>query len=158
VPIVLALSMGVAIAQQPAAPAPPAFVQQGQQLSREGRLDEALALYRTVLKTVPDSLPAHNAAGTVLDLMGKGDEARVHFQKAIDAAPDALAKAGAQRAMAMSWAFSGNCQQTVKYEQMVMQYYATQRDFVQQGEVADEAARVCIDHGDLDTAYQWYLT
>ena len=29
-------------------------------------------------------------------------------------------------------------------------------NFFQQGEVADEAARVCIDSGDLDTAYDWY--
>ena len=136
----------------------PEFVRQGQQLIREGKLDEALSLYRSNLKTTPDSLPANIAAGTLLDLMGKGDDARQHFQKAIDAAPDAMAKANAERAMAMSWAFSGNCRQTVKYEQMVFEYYVTTKDFYQQGEMADEAARVCIDNGDLDTAYQWYKT
>src|SRR3954471_18521812 len=113
VPIaVAALLTGAAYAQQPAAsPEPFTFVQQGQQLTREGRLAEAISLYRTVLKAQPDSLPAHNAAGTVLDLMSEGDEARRHFQKAIDLAPAGLAKANAQRAMAMSWAFSGNCEQ-----------------------------------------------
>jgi len=30
------------------------------------------------------------------------------------------------------------------------------KNFFQQGEIADEAARVCIDSGDLDTAYHWY--
>jgi tetratricopeptide (TPR) repeat protein len=30
------------------------------------------------------------------------------------------------------------------------------KNFFQQGEIADEAARVCIDSGDLDTAYDWY--
>ena len=94
----------------------------------------------------------------VLDLIGRGEEARPYFQKAIDAAPDPLSKANAQRAMAMSWAFSGDCRQTVKYEQMAIAYYMTTKDFYQQGELADEAARVCLDSGDLDTAYQWYLT
>ena len=136
----------------------PDFVRRGQQLLREGKPDQALSLYETALKANPDSLPAHNAAGTLLDLVGKGDEARKHFQKAIDLAPNDAAKANAQRAMAMSWAFSGNCKETVRYEQMVMQYYAGTKDFYQQGEMADEAARVCIDNGDFDTAYQWYRT
>jgi tetratricopeptide (TPR) repeat protein len=30
------------------------------------------------------------------------------------------------------------------------------KNFFQQGEIADEAARVCIDSGDLDAAYKWY--
>jgi hypothetical protein len=30
------------------------------------------------------------------------------------------------------------------------------KNFFQQGEIADEAARVCIDSGDLDAAQKWY--
>lgn len=136
----------------------PDFIRQGQQLLREGKPDQALSLFETALKANPDSLPAHNAAGVLLDLTGKGEDARKHFQKAIDLAPNAAAKANAQRAMAMSWAFSGNCKETVRYEEMVLQYYAGVKDFYQQGEMADEAARVCIDNGDFDTAYHWYST
>jgi len=136
----------------------PEFVRQGQRLIREGKPDEALALYQTILKSDPNSLPAHNSAGTLLDLLGRGEEARQHFQKAIDLAPNPGAKANARRAMAMSWGFSGNCKETVRYEQMVIQHYAEAKDFYQQGEMADEAARVCIDNGDLDTALQWYRT
>src|ERR1700751_3900736 len=106
-PITVALLTGAAYSQQPTLPEP--FVQQGQQLAREGRLAEALSLYLIVLKAKPDSVPGHNAAGTVLDLMGDSDGARRHFQKAIDLAPAGPAKASAQRAMAISWAFSGNC-------------------------------------------------
>ena len=62
----------------------------------------------------------------------------------------------AQRAMAMSYAFEGNCKKTVEYEQHVFDYYGSVKNFFQQGEVADEAARTCIDSGDLDTAYHWY--
>ena len=44
-----------------------------------------------------------------LDNDGKYAEARQLLQKAIDTAPTASAKASAQRAMAMSWAFAGDC-------------------------------------------------
>jgi len=100
--------------------------------------------------------------GTQLDLQGKGAEARAVFQKAIDSAPMASAKANAQRAMAMSWAFDGNCQKAAAYEDMVIDYWKTQeqaapdRAFYQQGEMANEAARVCLDNGDLNTAYELY--
>jgi tetratricopeptide (TPR) repeat protein len=58
--------------------------------------------------------------------------------------------------MAMSWAFEGNCKKSLEYEQQVFDYYVGIKDFFQQGEIADEAARVCIDSGDLDTAFKWY--
>jgi tetratricopeptide (TPR) repeat protein len=96
-----------------------------------------------------------------LDLQGKGAEARQLFQKAIDSADAPAAKASAQRAMAMSWAFEGNCKETGKYEQMVIDYWVTKEKddhnaFYQEGEMADEAARACIDSGDLDAAFAWY--
>ncbi len=100
--------------------------------------------------------------GTELDLEGKGSEARAVFQRAIDSPPNPSAKANAQRAMAMSWAFEGNCKKTAEYENKVIDFWKTQetaipdRAFYQQGEMANEAARVCIDNGDLDTAYELY--
>ncbi len=133
-----------------------------QQLMRDGKLAEALTVYQEQLKTAPDSVQANNGAGIVLDLMGRGAEARKYFQKAIDVSSDPAAKANAQRAMAMSYAFSGDCKNTVKYEQMVFDYWKTRESadpgnaFYQQGEMANEAARVCIDAGDLDTAEKWY--
>ena len=132
-------------------------MRQAQQAMREGKLDDALGVYRKELAANPNSLPANNAAGTVLDLMGKGADARQHFQRAIDAAPDAGSKANAQRQMAMSYAFEGDCRNTVKYEQMVIAYWVTreqaepQNAFYQEGEMANEAARACIDSGDLET-------
>jgi tetratricopeptide (TPR) repeat protein len=144
------------LAQPPKGQPQPEFVRQGQQLMRQGKMDEALALYRQELEKTPDSLPAENAIGTLLDVMGRGAEARQHFAKAIDLAPTPQAKAMAQRAMAMSYAFEGDCANTVKYEQQVFDYYVSTNDAYQQGEIADEAARVCIDSGDLDAALKWY--
>jgi tetratricopeptide (TPR) repeat protein len=134
----------------------PEFVKQGQQLMRDGKLPDALALYRQTLQTSPDSVPANIAAGSVLDVMGKGDEARKYFTKAIDVADTPEGKASAKRAMAMSYAFEGNCSKAVEYEQQVFDFHGSVKNFVQQGETANEAARVCIDSGDLDTAYKWY--
>ena len=154
--IVVLLSTAPLLAQAPAQQQPPEFVKQGQQLMREGKPDEALALYRRTLETSPDSLPANLAAGTVLDIMGKGEEARKYFTKAIDVADTPEHKAGARRAMAMSYAFEGNCAKSVEYEQQVFDFYGSAKNFFQQGEIADEAARVCLDSGDLDTASKWY--
>src|ERR1043166_6316340 len=100
--------------------------------------------------------------GTQLDLEGKTAEAKALFQKAIDSATTPAAKANAQRAMAMSYAFDGDCRNTGKYEQMVIDYWTTQEKdqpgnaFYQEGEMANEAARVCIDSGDIDAAERWY--
>jgi len=136
----------------------PEVVKQGQQLIREGKPDDALALYRKALQSTPDSMPANIAAGSVLDLLGKGEEARKYFSKAIEVADTPEHKAGVQRAIAMSYAFEGNCDKTIEYEQQVFDYYGSVRNFFQQGEIADEAARVCIDSGDLESADKWYKT
>lgn len=96
------------------------------------------------------------------DRDGQTAQARAIYQAAIDSATDPAAKARAQRAMAMSYAFDGDCANTVKYETMVAAYWATresddpQNAFYQQGEMANEAARVCLDAGDLDAAERWY--
>jgi tetratricopeptide (TPR) repeat protein len=137
-----------------------ANLQAASQAMRAGKTAEALAAVREELKANPTS----TAAANMLDTLGATTEARAVFQKIIDAAPDAAAKAAAQRAMAMSYAFDGDCANTVKYEQMVIAYHVTREQsapqdaFYQQGEMANEAARVCIDAGQLDAAEKWYRT
>jgi tetratricopeptide (TPR) repeat protein len=97
-----------------------------------------------------------------LDSEGRTTEARVIIQKLIDEAPDPQAKAAAQRFMAMSYGFDADCANAVRYEEMVIAYWKTreavdpQNAFYQQGEMANEAARVCIDAGNLDMAEKYY--
>lgn len=99
---------------------------------------------------------------TALDLQGKYTEARQLIQKEIDSATDPRLKASAQRTMAMSYAFESNCRKAAEYEQMVIAYWKTREmeeptnAFYQEGEMANEAARVCIDSGDLNTAEKFY--
>ena len=135
----------------------PEFIRKAQPLLREGKFDEALVIYKSELDKDPKLIAALNASGVALDLKGNGIEARKFFARAIEAAPDATTKANAQRQMAMSYGFEGDCKNTVKYEQMVFDYWGTKKDFYQQGEMYNEAARVCIDSGDLKTAEKYYL-
>jgi tetratricopeptide (TPR) repeat protein len=154
--LAISVSLTPLFAQVPGQQEQPEFIKQGQQLMREGKMDDALALYRKTLQMSPDSVPANIAAGSALDLMGQGEDARRYLTKAIQLADTPEQKAMAQRARAMSYAFEGDCEKTVKYEQQVFNYYASVKNFFQQGEIANESARVCIDSGDLDTAYRWY--
>ena len=151
-------SVAALFAQAPTQQQQPEFVKQAQQLMKEGKPEAALAVYRQTLQTSPNSVPANIGAGSVLDLMGRGDEAKKYFVKAIEAADTPEGKARAERAMAISYAFEGNCSKTIEYEQQVFDFYASRKNFFQQGEIADEAARVCLDSGDLDAAYKWYKT
>jgi tetratricopeptide (TPR) repeat protein len=157
--LLISLSFAPVFAQVPASQTQqPEFVKQSQQLMREGKLQEALTLFRQTLQSMPLSLQANLGAGIVLDLMGQGEEARKYFSKAIDVSDTPERKAASQRAMAMSYAFEGNCGKTIEWEKKVMQYDLDIKNVFQQGEIADEAARVCIDSGDLDAAHKWYQT
>jgi tetratricopeptide (TPR) repeat protein len=134
----------------------PEFVVEAQKLVREGKLDDALALYKKVLQTAPESFVANNNAGVVLDLEGQYENARKYFQRAIDVAANPQDKAVAQRSMAISYAFEGDCKKASEYEQKVFDYWVAGKHFFEQGESANEVGRVCIDAGDLDAAEQWY--
>ena len=99
---------------------------------------------------------------SMLDSRGETAQARAIFEKLIASAPEPAQKAAAQRALAISYAFDGDCANAAKLEEQVMAYWITreaaepQNAFYQQGEMANEAARVCIDAGDLATAEKYY--
>jgi tetratricopeptide (TPR) repeat protein len=154
--LLLTFATTSASAQQPATASPqqPAAAQtlsKGQELVRAGKLEEALAAYQEELRT------AHTGAGVVLDLLGRTQEARAHFSKAIEAAATPQARVSAQRAMAMSYAFDNDCANTAKYEEMAFDYWGTVPDRYRQGEALNEAARVCIEAGAFDIAEKLYL-
>lgn len=152
----LVSSAGTPAQQQQGDQPQPEFITKGQQLTRDGKLEEALATYRQELKNTPNSVQAHNAAGVVLDLLGRGAEARQHFAKAIEVAPNAQAKTNAQRQMAMSYAFDSDCQNAARFGQQVFDYQVAEKNFYQQGNISNEVARVCLEAGDPDTALKWY--
>ena len=97
-----------------------------------------------------------------LDVDGRTKEARAIIQQVIDSATAPLARAVAERSMAISYAFDADCTDAAKHEEAAIGYWATreaaepQNAFYQEGELANEAARICIDAGDLDIAERWY--
>ena len=97
-----------------------------------------------------------------LDLDGEYAKARAIFQKVIEGAPDPAAKSQAQRALAISYAFTGECASAAILENRVIDYWVTrekaepQNAFYQEGEISNEAARICFDAGDYDAAEQYY--
>jgi tetratricopeptide (TPR) repeat protein len=147
-------------AQQPAPPSPapgsPAdLVQRGQKLSHDGKLDDALALYRQALDKSPDLYEAHLAEGMVLDLKGEYTEAREHFTKAIEVAP-ADSKAQALRSMAVSYVFEDNTFKAADFELQVFNMRLAKSDSVGAAEICTELGRIYLDSNDPDHAYKWY--
>jgi len=134
------------------------FLKQGQALSRLGKQDDAVAMYRNALQLTPGSYPANSGAGVALDLKGDYTEARKYFAKAIQTAPSTGDKIRALRDMALSYGFEGNCRTAVGYDRQAYDLELAAKDFYNAGEVADELARICIDSGDPDTANAWYQT
>jgi tetratricopeptide (TPR) repeat protein len=144
------------VGQNPAAE----LLTQGQQKLREGKHDEALAIYRAAIEKAPPSSPtavsAYVQAGVVLDLMGKYADARSQFGKAIEGAAALEDKARALRAMAMSYAFERDCDGATRYESQAYEGDLAAGDFFNAGEVANELARVCLESGSLNPAATWY--
>jgi Flp pilus assembly protein TadD len=144
-----------AVAQPPQANAPE-FVREGQKLVRAGQLEEALSLYQKEIEKNPSNTTALNAAGVVLDLLGRTAEARQYFQKSMDAAADEQARAVARRQMAMSYAFDNDCANSARYGMMLYQYWLERGNHYNAGEAANEVARVCIEAGAFDEAEKLY--
>ena len=97
-----------------------------------------------------------------IDAEGKHAEARAMFQALITSAPDAAARAAAERRLAVSYGYDGNCAKVIELEEQVIAYWVTRREaepqnaHYQAGEMANEAARVCIDNGFFDQAERMY--
>ena len=140
------------------APAPGSaadLVQRGQKLSREGKQDEALALYDQALDKAPDSYEAHLQSGVALDLKGEYAKAQEEFTKAISAANEE-SKPQAFRAMAFSYAFAGDAYKAADFEMQVLNPLLAKGDSVGAAATCNELARIYLELGDPDHAYKWY--
>jgi tetratricopeptide (TPR) repeat protein len=112
--------------------------QSGPQLIHQGKVEEALAVYRAEVEASPKSVAANNGAGVVLDLMGRYTEAQHYFAQAIKASRTPLDRALAQRAMAIAHGFAGDCKGAEKFEASAFEFYLGTSDFYNAGEVADD--------------------
>jgi tetratricopeptide (TPR) repeat protein len=132
------------------------------QLIREGKIDEAVKMAQDQVHNSPDSAQALRSAATILDMAGRYKDAQSYFEKSVELAPNAQAEAAARRDLANSYGFAGDCKNAWKYLLLVVDYWKTQESaephnaFYQEGEMANEAARYCIDSGDLNEAERLY--
>ena len=132
-------------------------IQQARKLNAEGKQALALALYEEVLAKTPESYDANLGAGVVLDLDGQYAKARKYLTKAIAVAPE-KSKPQALTAMAISYAFSGDCANSSRYEQQVLDLRVSAQDWNAAAEAANEAGRLCLESSSIDEAEKWYKT
>ncbi|MBA3885845.1 MAG: tetratricopeptide repeat protein [Acidobacteria bacterium] len=153
----LAQSPAPPAAAQPAAPPQHPLIKEARQLGTEGKLAEALAVYRKALAADPKMVDAHLGAGRTLDLTGQHAEARRHFATAIELAAPA-AKAQAQIAMAVSYAFEGKAADAATFYEKVFAARVAQGNANSAAGTANAMARVYLESGDLANAEKWYRT
>jgi len=133
------------------------LVEQGQKLVAAGEIDNALALYQRALQLDPDLYEGHLYMGVALDLQGKYDEARTHLGQAISLANDQQT-VQALRVMAVSYAFQCNTDKASEYERRAFDLQYKWNKYDQAAGTADELARIYLECGDYDNAFQWYQT
>lgn len=122
----------------------------------------ALAPHTATAQGTPQT-PSPLTQAAQLDRDGKTAEARALMKSLIDspAVADSV-KRQALRSIVMSYAFDADCRHALEYEEKLIDYWRTrekaepQNAFFQQGELANEGARICIDAGDLEAAEKWY--
>jgi tetratricopeptide (TPR) repeat protein len=133
------------------------LVKQGEKLNSEGQFSEALALYQRALQASPKLYQAELDMGVTLDLEGKYQEARQHLAKAIELASDEETTQ-ALRVMAVSYAFERNTDKASEYERRAFDLQYNWQKYEDAAATANELARIYLESGDLDNAFQWYQT
>lgn len=97
-----------------------------------------------------------------LDADGDHEQARAIFRALIESAPDATARAAAQRRLGMSHGYTADCAGIWEQHEQIIAYWRSRRAeepqnaHYQEGEMANEAARVCLDADDMDEAERLY--
>jgi len=91
-------------------------------------------------------------------LQGNYTEAREHFAKAIELAPDDGSRDQALRMMGVSWTFVGDARQATPFFKRVFDRRLNAGDFAGAAEEANEIGRVLLELGDGPGALQWYRT
>jgi len=163
--LIAALQPATAQTSQPASPPAPSskandameLVKQGQKLVADGKLDEAIALYQRAGQEAPDLYEAHLYLGVAYDLQAKYPEARQQLLKAIELASEAQT-IQALRVTAVSYAFECNLDKVSEYERRAFDLQYNWKKYSDAANTADELARIYLECGDYDNAFQWYQT
>jgi tetratricopeptide (TPR) repeat protein len=95
--------------------------------------------------------------GVTFDLQGKYEEARRHLAKAIDLASEQQT-VQALRVMAVSYAFERNTAKVAQYEERAFDLQDKWKQYADAAATSDELARIYLEFGEYDKAWQWYQT
>jgi len=133
------------------------LVKQGEKLNSEGKPDEAIALYERASQLDPNFYQAQLFLGVALDLEARYQEARQHLAQAIDLASEQQT-VQALRVMAVSYTFEHNTDKASEYERRAFDLQYNWKQYADAAGTADELARIYLESGDLDNAFQWYQT
>ena len=156
-------SFSLVTAQNKPAPAPSKaddamqLVKQGEALARDGKSDEAIALYERAAEVDPTLYQAQLFLGVALDLQANYDEARKHLARAIELVPPEQA-VQPLRVMAVSYAFQCNTDKAAEYERRAFDLQFKWNKLQDAAGTANELARIYLECGDNDNAFQWYQT
>jgi tetratricopeptide (TPR) repeat protein len=134
---------------------PESLVTDARQLDLDGEQDAAIALYRQALEARPDYYEAHYGLARALDLAGSYADARQHFARAVELAPD-NGKDQPTRMMGIAWTFVGDTAQAAPYFKQVYDRRLAGGDLNGASDVANELGRVYLEHGEFDQAEAWY--
>jgi tetratricopeptide (TPR) repeat protein len=164
--ILLLLSSALLLAQSQPQAAKPSnskaqeamdLLKQGEKLNQAGKPDEALALYQRAIQVDPNLYLAQLFMGVALDLQGNYQEARQHLAQAIELAGEQQT-AQALRTMAVSYAFERNTNKASEYERRAFDLQYNWKRYDDAAATANELARIYLESGDLDNAFQRYQT
>jgi tetratricopeptide (TPR) repeat protein len=136
---------------------PVALAKQARKIQLEGRIDEAIALYREALMRAPEMYEAFYGLGIALDLKGSFQEAHDAFVKAIQIAPEE-SKEQALGGIAVSYAFSHDVPEAASFYRQLYDRQMGADNFAAAAETANALGRVYLETGDLDNAFKWYQT
>ena len=154
-PLVVCLAALSVIAGLAQSSTPEDLVKQGRALVSQGKLDEAVSVYRKAIKIAPQSFDARLAMGIVLDLEGQYAEARTHLADAIRFAP-AGARNQALTTMAISYAFESRAPEVLKYLEPVYKAQVADQDMAGAAASANALGRVYLETADPANARKWY--
>jgi tetratricopeptide (TPR) repeat protein len=148
---------------QSAAPAQPKtsdadeLVKQGKALADDGKEDEAMVLFQRALQLDSDNYQAQLFTGIGLDLQGNYQDARQHLAMAIKLASEQQT-VQSLRVMAVSYAYERNTDKASDYERRAFDMQYNWKHYADAAGTADELARIYLESGDYDNAFQWYQT
>lgn len=132
-------------------------LKQAQDLNRDGKQAEALAILTKMLATDPNSYEANISAGVVLDLMGDYDTARTYLKHAIEVAPSDR-RVQSLRTMAVSYAFQCDMPKVLDFEKLAAETQINAQKFTDAAGAYNELARIYLECDDTASATKWYQT